>query len=76
MKVTFEFDTESENFIYQDLERYKSVDKLCWALSDLADKIRSWTKYDERNEIPIDEIHETFYDILRNRNIDLGELIY
>ena len=46
MKITFEFDTESENFDNTELEAYKQAPHLVRALADICDKLRSWDKWD------------------------------
>ena len=58
MKVTFEFDTESETFDNCELKRHYRANDMAICLSRITDKLRSWYKYDERGSIPIDEIHE------------------
>ena len=66
MKVTFEFDSDKESFDYQELQRYYQVDDMAMCISDILDKCRSWYKYDERSEIPIEEVYDTIIDIVNN----------
>lgn len=76
MKIIFEFDTESENFDYQELEKYKQVDKLIRVLSSFLDKVRTWNKWDERSAIPTEEIHKEFYDLVEEEGLDLSSMGY
>ena len=74
MKVTFEFDTLSENFDHSELERIKQVDNLTSALYEITSLIREWYKYDSRNAIPVEEISEKVWDIINEKRISLEEL--
>ena len=75
MKITFEFDTDSENFDYQELEKYKNVDNITMALSQIADKVRYWYNKDDRTEIPTEEIGDTIFEII-NEYINLERIGY
>ncbi len=61
MKVKFEFDSESENFSYHELEMYKQAEDSAHALSEIKDKMRSWLKYDQ---IPYVDENSFFWDDL------------
>lgn len=65
MKVKFEFDTESENFDMQELERHYQADKMAYCLSRITDQLRNWIKWDGRETIPVDEVHEKIWDIIQ-----------
>lgn len=54
-KVKFEFDTAEEN---NDIELCANRYKLAQMLYDIQDYIRNLNKYEERNEIPVEEISE------------------
>lgn len=73
MKVIFEFDTDKENFDHCELERVKNADKMAHVLYEITNQIRSWYKYDDRESIPVDEIHEKIWDII-NSEINLDNL--
>lgn len=74
MKVIFEFDTDSENFNNCELEQVKQADKMARTLSEITDQLRSWYKYDTRGSIPIDEIHEKIWEIIKENNINIDEI--
>lgn len=73
MKVTYEFDTDSENFNSCEFEQYKSANDMAAALWELQEAIRTWYKYDPSDLTP-DALHDTFYDILSKNNINLERL--
>lgn len=75
MKVTFEFDTESENFDNCELERHYQADKMAYCLSGIIHQLRVWYKYDERENIPVDEIHQKIWDIIQE-NVNMEKLGY
>jgi hypothetical protein len=66
MKVTFEFDTDSENFDSIELEAHYQARDLVSCLSNILDKTRSWYKYDEREEIPTEEIRDEIVEIIND----------
>ena len=74
MKVTFEFDTLSENFDHSELERLKQADNLTSVLYDITSQIRQWYKYDSRGAIPVEEISEKIWNIINEKQINLDEL--
>ena len=78
MKITYEFDTNSED--YKDdcyiQERFSKSFEMALALTKLDDIIHSWYKNDEREAIPVEEIRNTFNDILDYEGIVLDRLIY
>ena len=75
MKINFEFDTDSENFDYIELERYKQVDNMAICLGEIADKVRYWYNKEIRNEIPTEEIGDTIFKII-NEHINLEKIGY
>lgn len=75
MKVTFEFDTDAETFDRTQLECYYQAENMASCINEITNKLRSWEKYDERNEIPKDEIHTEIWEII-NENINLEKLGY
>ena len=80
MKIKFEFDTCSEEFYdyneNQTLYRMQNADELASCLNELAEKVRSLMKYDERENIPKDEIEEVFWEITKDHNINFEKLGY
>lgn len=75
MKITFEFDTDSENFDYTQLERHICADKMAMCLGEIADKVRYWYNKDDRKEISTDEIGDVIFKII-NEHINLEEIGY
>lgn len=56
MIVTFQFDTDSENFDNTELEAHYQANNMACCLSEIENKLRSWYKYDERPAIPTEDI--------------------
>ena len=75
MKITFEFDTDSELFDSIELETFYQANYLRICISEILDKCRAWEKYDEREAIPADEIRDTIVRIV-NENCNLEKLGY
>ena len=75
MKVTFEFDTLSENFVPSELERMKNVDKMVSALYEITNQLKHWEKYDDRDNIPKDEVYEKIWDIITDSGLHIDELL-
>lgn len=76
MKVTYEFTFEEGSEDSRELYIIQNSRSMLCALSDLAEKFRSWNKWDERGAIPTEEIKDTFYDILEENDVNLDKLIY
>lgn len=74
MKVTYEFDTCSESFDQQELNRVQNADNLASCVWDIQQQLRSWYKHDERGSIPVDEICDKIDDIIKDNNIDIDKL--
>lgn len=74
MKITYEFDTNDENFYPDELKRIQKADDLCSCIWDIEEQLRKWYKHDERGAIPIDEIYETIFDIIEDNGIRIDEL--
>ena len=75
MKIKFEFDTESELFDQHELNRYLNANKMAYCLSEITNKLRSWYKYDNRGEIPIQEVYDEIWDIIQEE-VSMEELGY
>ena len=64
MKLTFEFDTSSENFDIYELERHEQAENLAVCLYGISNKVKGWYKYDNREAIPPEEIKEQIDKII------------
>lgn len=76
MKVTFEFDTDSENFSYYELEQYFQSGRMLSALDSIKNQVRNWYKYDDRENIPVDEIQDKIYDCILDNGVDMEKMGY
>lgn len=72
MKVTFEFDTESETFQPDELLRMQKSLDMAGALWQLSGKIKEWWETD--GKVDPDELHTVFWDIMQEYGIDLDKL--
>ena len=61
MKVTYEFDTNSENYSLTEHEMFKQALNMCVALGKIQDLMRSWYKYDN---YPICNEYSDFWEYL------------
>jgi hypothetical protein len=66
MKITIEYDLPEEDYLY---DIHKNASEYYSTLVDLQGKIRELYKYSERESIPIEELHTSFYEVLNNNNI-------
>lgn len=74
MKQIYEFDfQEGSDDSYQIYLIEKRLN-MSLALWDLSQKFREWCKYGDREAIPVEEIKDTFYDILEENDINLDKL--
>jgi hypothetical protein len=67
-KAILEFDLSDT----QDEHDYKLATRapdMYGALCDFATVLRNWCKYGDRNEIPTDEIHAKFYEIINENGV-------
>jgi len=80
MKIIFEFDTTNPDFYdcneNDKLYRMQNADEMASCLSDLAEKIRSLVKWDEREQISKDEIEETFWGVVKDHHLDFDRMGY
>ena len=75
MKITFECDTDKENFDPCELEQLKHASDMARALHQLEEAVREWYKYPSDNApLNADTLHEKFYEIIQNNNIDIEKL--
>lgn len=75
MKIIFEFDTESENFDRTELEIHQQAWNMASCLNDILNQLRSWYKYGEREELPVDEVRDRIIDII-NENVNMEKMGY
>lgn len=75
MKITIEFDTDSENYSRSEFLTYTHAIDLVVALNKIQEQCRTWYKYDERTEIPDEEIRDTINGII-NDYVNMEELGY
>ena len=75
MKVTFEFDTESENFSQTELEAHYQAWRMAHCLSLIEDQLRQWYKYDNRPAIPTEEVRDTILEIIAE-NVNMERMGY
>lgn len=74
MKIVYKFDTSDENFDWQELYRVQRADDLASCIWDIQQQLRNWYKYDKRGSVPIDEVCDKIYDIIKDNNIDIDKL--
>lgn len=80
MKVTFEFDTNREDF-YESFDHCKlynvqQAQEMACCLNELATKIRSVEKWDSREAIPIEEISNFFWESMKEHGLDFERMGY
>ena len=66
MKITMEYDLPDDDYLYETAVK---AGDYYGALCDLQSIIRELYKYSERESIPIEELHTTYYEILNDHNI-------
>lgn len=76
MRVTFEFDTDSENFDINELNRHYDADKMAYCLEELREKVKSLVKYSDKEIITIDELDDGFWEIIHDNDINFERLGY
>ena len=64
MKVTFEFDTDSETFDNYQLQAHYQAKKMTLCFMEIFKQLREWYKYDNRGEIPAGEVRDTLTNII------------
>lgn len=74
MKITYTFDTDSEDFNYQELNRIQSADRLTSCIWDIEQQLRQWYKYDNRESIPVEEICDAIHEIIKDNEINTDRL--
>ena len=75
MKITFAFDTDSENYSRDEYERMLKADDMCDCLWDLSQRIRGWCNHPERYEkLTEDSLSEFFWKTMDEHGINLDRL--
>jgi hypothetical protein len=68
-KVIFEFDLYEDR---EDIEMFHKCKDYYCALDDIREMIRKHTKYGEEGDsVTWDKLSDLFYEIIRDRNIEL-----
>ena len=75
MKITFEFDTDSENYSRDEYERMLKADDMCDCLWDIAQQVRGWYNHSESYEkLTEDSLSEFFWETMKEHGINLDRL--
>lgn len=64
MIVKFEFDTGSDDFNDAELQEHYQAADMAKCLYEIKNKLRSWDKYREEPNIPVEEVTEEIYNII------------
>ena len=75
IKITYEFDTDSENFDLMKLRAFQQSEEIAYALSEVIKQARKWDKSDPWAEIPAGEVYDTITDIVA-RYVDMEKIGY
>lgn len=73
MKVIFEFNIDKNKDDVLDLELANNRLKMWKVISDLAQQTREWQKYDQRTEIPAQEIRDFLLNALASEGLRLED---
>lgn len=73
MKVIFEFDIDKNRDDVLDLELANNRLKMWKVIADLVQQTREWQKYDQRTEIPAQEIRDFLLNALASEGLRLED---
>lgn len=73
MKVIFEFNIDKNKDDVLDLELVNNRLKMWKVISELAQQTREWQKYDQRTEIPAQEIRDFLLNALASEGLRLED---
>lgn len=73
MKVIFEFNIDKNKDDVLDLELANNRLKMWKVIADLAQQTREWQKYDQRTEIPAQEIRDFLLNALASEGLRLED---
>lgn len=80
MKITYEFDTDSEGWkeYGENMKRdqFEASFGMLMALDKILSKTREWYKYDQRSEIPVEELRNTIDGIIEEYVPNIEKLRY
>lgn len=75
MKVTFEFNTDGENFDYTELEQHYKASDMAMCINGIKEQVYTWYNRDKRSSIPTEEIFNKILDII-NDYVNMEKLGY
>ena len=75
MKVTFEFDTENENFNEEELQTHYQAENMAKCIFEIQNKLKSWEKYNNSEIISIEKVYDEIFDIIQ-ANVNMGKMGY
>lgn len=64
MKITYEFNTNADDFEYAELHAVEDAQTLVHIASKVLDLARYYEKYDNRESIPVDELVDRLRDLV------------
>lgn len=73
MKVIFEFNIDKNRDDVLDLELANNRLKMWKVIADLVQQTREWQKYDQRTEIPAQEIRDFLLNALASEGLRLED---
>lgn len=73
MKVIFEFNIDKNKDDVLDLELANNRLKMWKVIADLVQQTREWQKYDQRTEIPAQEIRDFLLNALASEGLRLED---
>lgn len=75
MKITLEFDTDSEHFQRDEYERVLKADDMAAFIWDMMIAVKGWYNHPERYEaLTEDSLSEKFWSLMRQHDIDIERL--
>lgn len=75
MKITYEFDTDSENFDPTEYKQVTQAKELALALWRIDNHLRNSEKYGDDAKVLPSDVRAVFHDILEDLNINMRDLI-
>ncbi len=75
MKVTFEFDTENENFDECELQIHYQAESMAKCIFEIQNKLKSWEKYHEEATILVEKVYDEIFDIIQ-ANVNMEKMGY
>lgn len=75
MKITYEFDTQSENYDPHELWLMQNSHLMWLALCQMKSQFRDWVKYRENPNISTEEVYEMFLRLASENGVDPDNLV-